>query len=134
MCVFRYMMQHFYYCKDFILVIPLIFFDRWGTFMHLIAITEIPSPFGKTVADVEMSGYSFKKEKGKIAVEFCEKLMAEPMPDYPSDESIEEDRKEQERKLVREQIINNAETGNMFDFTFCIVSHINGLLNQWVSW
>lgn len=99
--------------------------------MHLIAITEIPSPFGKTVSDVEMSGDSFKKGKGKIALEFCEKMMAEPMPDYPSDdESIEEDRKELERKLVREQIINNAETGNMFDFTFCIVSNINGLLNQ----
>ncbi|XP_065940998.1 chitin synthase chs-2 isoform X2 [Magallana gigas] len=85
---------------------------RWGTFMHLIAITEIPSPFGKTVADVEMSGDSFKKGKGKIALEFCEKMMTEPMPDYPSDdESIEENRKQQERDLVREQIKNNAETG-----------------------
>lgn len=98
--------------------------------MHLIAITEIPSPFGKTVADVEMAGDSFKKGKGKIALEFCEKMMAEPMPDYPSDdESIEENRKEQERNLVREQIINNAETGNMFDFTFKSLQILNVILN-----
>lgn len=93
--------------------------------MHLIAITEIPSPFGKTVADVEMSGDSFKKEKGKIAVEFCEKLMAEPMPDYPSDESIEEDRKEIERHLARAQIKNNAETGKMLILLFY---HLNTIL------
>lgn len=89
--------------------------------MHLIAITEIPSPFGKTVADVEMSGDSFKKGKGKIALEFCEKMMTEPMPDYPSDdESIEENRKQQERDLVREQIKNNAETGKMLGLPFVL--------------
>lgn len=98
--------------------------------MHLIAITEIPNPFGKTVADVEMSGDSFKKEKGKIAVEFCEKLMAEPMPDYPSDESIEEDRKEIERHLARAQIKNNAETGKMLILLFYRFEYHTSMLYQ----
>lgn len=103
--------------------------------MHLIAITEIPSPFGKTVADVEMAGDSFKKGKGKIALEFCEKMMAEPMPDYPSDdESSEESRKEQERNLVREQIKNNAETGKMFDCTFYIVSNTRCYIKLMKKW
>lgn len=87
--------------------------------MHLIAITEIPSPFGKTEADVKMSYDSLKKRKGKIAVEFCEKMMAEPVPDYPSDdESTEENRKELERDLAREQIKNIAETGKMLILLF----------------
>lgn len=119
MCVFRYMMQHFYYCKDFILVIPLIFFDRWGTFMHLIAITDIPSPFGKTEAELEISHDSFNERKRKIAVEFCEQMLAEHTPDYPSDdESSEENRKKQDRNLVREQINNIAETGNVLLLLF----------------
>lgn len=112
-------MQHFYYCKDFILVLPLIFLDRWGTFMHLIAITEIPSPFGKTEAELEISHDSFDKRKSKIALKFCEKKLAEHTQDYPSDdESSEENRKEQDRNLVREQIKSIAETGNMLLLLF----------------
>lgn len=52
------------------------------------------------------------KNRGKMALEFCKKLMAEPLPDYPDeDELTEEELKKQERALVREQIKNNAETG-----------------------
>lgn len=74
--------------------------------MHLIAITEIPNPFRKTT-DINVPE---KAPKGKVALEVCQKLMAEPMPDYPSDDD-EDNWKKQDRDLVRQQIINMAETG-----------------------
>lgn len=74
--------------------------------MHLIAITEIPNPFRKTT-DMNVPE---KARKGKVALEMCQKILAEPMPDYPSDEE-DENWKNQEREFVRQQIINMAETG-----------------------
>ncbi|XP_048727151.2 uncharacterized protein LOC125645600 isoform X7 [Ostrea edulis] len=83
---------------------------RWGTFMHLIAITEIPNPWKKKVENA--GNISSLKKSGKIALEFCEKMMTEPFPDYPSDDEMtEEEMKMEERRLVREQIKNMAETG-----------------------
>jgi hypothetical protein len=78
--------------------------------MHLIAITEIPTPWKKKVESGE--GIAEKKKSGKIALEFCEKMMAEPFPDYPSDDEMtEEELKREERQIAREQIKNMAETG-----------------------
>ena len=51
-----------------------------------------------------------KVRKGKVALEMCQKILAEPMPDYPSDEE-DENWKNQEREFARQQIINMAETG-----------------------
>lgn len=78
--------------------------------MHLIAITEIPNPWKKKVENA--GNISSSKKSGKIALEFCEKMMTEPFPDYPSDDEMtEEEMKMEERRLVREQIKNMAETG-----------------------
>ena len=70
--------------------------------MHLIAITEIPNPFDKKIEDT-----TSKPSKGKLALKFCKTVMHDPMPDYP----IDDEENKEERKCVRKQIVNYAETG-----------------------
>uniref|UniRef100_A0A8W8N3N0 Myosin motor domain-containing protein n=1 Tax=Magallana gigas TaxID=29159 RepID=A0A8W8N3N0_MAGGI len=78
---------------------------RWGTFMHLIAITEIPTPFRgrkteKTLS-VNMEEYTTTD------------LPGEPSGDYSSDEDDYDDdiTEREEKDYFVTQIINNAETG-----------------------
>lgn len=75
---------------------------RWGTFMHLIAITEIPTPFRGRKTDKTIS----------VNAEECSttNLPGEPSKDYSSDEDDYDDEREEKDYFVT-QIINNAETG-----------------------
>ena len=81
--------------------------------MHLIAITEIPNPFRKTTKSNEPE----KLQNGKEALEMYNRIMTEPMPDYPSDD---EEETKQGRDLAKQQIINMAKTG-----IHCIYCSIN---------
>lgn len=73
--------------------------------MHLIAITEIPNPFDTKIEDTT---------KGQLALKVCKKVMHDPMPDY----QIDDEDNEEERKSVRKQIVNYAETG-IWSFAKC---------------
>lgn len=78
---------------------------RWGTFLHLIAITDIPNPCRRNLnRDIE-KGQSLEAQK---ALEFLEKLDSEPMPDYPidSDDEEAEDNRTQEALI---EVINNIQ-------------------------
>lgn len=77
-------------------------FIRWGTFMHLIAITEIPTPFRGRKTEKTIS----------VNAEECSttNLPGEPSKDYSSDEDDSDDEREEKDYFVT-QIINNAETG-----------------------
>ncbi|KAK3106192.1 hypothetical protein FSP39_014652 [Pinctada imbricata] len=97
----------------FFLVILLIQFTgmivhRWGTFLHLIAITEIPNPFRKKKVDPgDLEKPS--KERAKEALEVCSRLMAEPLPDYSDDD--DEEMEMEERENLKQQIFNLSTTG-----------------------
>ena len=88
---------------------------RWGTFIHLLAITEIPIPRilgNKKQTDTEIISGSPSKQRSETTLKFCEKLAAEPIPDYPSDDDEEEEQnKQNERLKIRETIANKAKFG-----------------------
>lgn len=79
-----------------------LYFIRWGTFMHSIAITDIPTPFRGRKTDKTIS----------VNAEECSttNLPGEPSKDYSSDEDDYDDEREEKDYFVT-QIINNAETG-----------------------
>ncbi|XP_033733062.1 uncharacterized protein LOC117322317 [Pecten maximus] len=79
---------------------------RWGTFLHLIAITDVPNPFQKSLSQDIEKGDS--KLVAKKVLEFCEKLDSEPMPDYPMDSDDEEEEKKQTQNVLKE-VINNLQ-------------------------
>lgn len=88
---------------------------RWGTLMHLIAITEIPNPFkcGKIKSHENIGDDGAEKIDAKTLVRFCADVVGEPMPDYSSDED-DEDGEEEDDKVEQElsnTIRNNAVRG-----------------------
>lgn len=83
---------------------------RWGTFMHLIAITEIPNPFSKELDDTALSSKN-KTRKAKDMIRLCEEIIGEPMPDYPSDEEDDYLRDKQRTNQLMEKINNTAMLG-----------------------
>ncbi|CAG2205554.1 CHS1 [Mytilus edulis] len=88
---------------------------RWGTLMHLIAITEIANPFkcGKNQSHENIGEEGPEKIDAKTLVRFCAEVVGEPMPDYSSDED-DEDEEEEDDKVEQElsnTIRNNAVRG-----------------------
>lgn len=83
---------------------------RWGTFLHLIAITEIPNPFGNKFKDFDLIKGGGKPLAMRV-LELCEKLDSELLPDYPMDSDDEDAEQTQRRDAVKEIIINLQEKG-----------------------
>ncbi|CAC5369431.1 CHS1 [Mytilus coruscus] len=88
---------------------------RWGTLMHLIAITEIPNPFkcGENQSHGNIGEESTEKLDAKKMIRFCADVVGEPMPDYSSDED-DDDEDEEDDKVEEElsnTIFNNAVRG-----------------------
>ena len=83
---------------------------RWGTFMHLIAITEIPNPCSKNLNERALSSKN-NARKAKDMIRLCEEIVGEPMPDYPSDEEDDNFRNEQRTDQLKEKINNTAMLG-----------------------
>ncbi|VDI08202.1 chitin synthase [Mytilus galloprovincialis] len=88
---------------------------RWGTLMHLIAITEIPNPFkcGKNQSHENIGEEGPEKIDAKTLVRFCAEVVGEPMPDYSSDEDDEDDEEEDDKveQELSNTIRNNAVRG-----------------------
>ncbi|XP_060077330.1 uncharacterized protein LOC132556893 [Ylistrum balloti] len=78
---------------------------RWGTFLHLIAITDIPNPCQKTISEDDIEKGNPKMLAKKV-LEFCERLDSEPMPDYPIDSDDEDQEAEQTLNALKEVITN----------------------------
>lgn len=95
-----------------ILVIQLtgMFIHRWGTFLHLISITELTNPLEKS-----MSSSKKEQEEKKEMIDFCEKIMSEPMPDYSSDEDDDDDKVEQSHEEMKQRIHNLSKFGTDID-------------------
>ncbi|VDI47483.1 Hypothetical predicted protein [Mytilus galloprovincialis] len=83
---------------------------RWGTFMHLIAITEIPNPCKKDI-DEQVRDSKDKQKNARDMIRLCEEIVGEPMPDYPSDEEDENSREREREEVLRMKIENNATQG-----------------------
>jgi hypothetical protein len=83
---------------------------RWGTFMHLIAITEIPNPCSKNLNERALSSKN-NARKAKDIIRLCEEIVGEPMPDYPSDEEEDNLRNEQRTDQLMAKIKNTAMLG-----------------------
>ena len=83
---------------------------RWGTFMHLIAITEIPNPCSKNINERALSSKN-NARKAKDIIRLCEEIVGEPMPDYPSDEEDDNFRNEQRTDQLMAKIKNTAMLG-----------------------
>ncbi|XP_071156753.1 chitin synthase chs-2-like [Mytilus edulis] len=83
---------------------------RWGTFMHLIAITEIPNPFKKDMGE-QVRDSKDKQRNARDMIRLCEEIVGEPMPDYPSDEEDENSREREREEVLRMKIENNATQG-----------------------
>ncbi|CAC5419944.1 CHS1 [Mytilus coruscus] len=83
---------------------------RWGTFMHLIAITEIPNPCKKDI-DEQVRDNKDRQRNARDMIRLCEEIVGEPMPDYPSDEEEEDSRDRAREELLRKKIENNATQG-----------------------
>ncbi|KAL5010121.1 hypothetical protein ScPMuIL_012426 [Solemya velum] len=96
-----------------ILVIQLVgmFIHRWGTFLHLISITELTNPLKNS-----MSKNKKEEEDKKDMIDFCEKIMSEPMPDYSSDEDGD-DAVDQEDEEMKQRIHNKSKFGMDFDLS-----------------
>jgi len=83
---------------------------RWGTFLHLLAITEIPNPFSKPLEDYDKA-IGVKDSADKV-LEFCDKLLSEPIPDYPDDnEDVLKQEQNTTNALVKEALKNLSEIG-----------------------
>ncbi|XP_021367706.1 uncharacterized protein LOC110459670 isoform X2 [Mizuhopecten yessoensis] len=80
---------------------------RWGTFLHLVAITDIPNPFKRTVSENDFENEN-SKFMAKKALEFCERLNSESIQD---DAMNSDDEEEEDEKAFRAmaQVINNIQ-------------------------
>ncbi|XP_033731954.1 uncharacterized protein LOC117321593 [Pecten maximus] len=83
---------------------------RWGTFIHLIAITNVPNPFTKSVSETDDEMESSKHVAEKV-LEFCERLDAETIPDYAMNSDEEKEEEEQVNRAMEEVINNIQEKG-----------------------
>ncbi|KAL3836165.1 hypothetical protein ACJMK2_021607 [Sinanodonta woodiana] len=70
---------------------------RWGTFQHLISITQLWNPFlSKSLKrDLDKKGNRITTQE---ALEVCKKILAEPIPEYGSDEEEAEEKCKEEFK------------------------------------
>lgn len=69
---------------------------RWGTLMHLVAITDIKWPWNKQKARNSVNNISLQD-----AITFCRRLMHEPTPDYDIDDEDDPDPNEDPEHAIR---------------------------------
>lgn len=105
---------------------------RWGTFMHLIALTEIPNPCKKSINDGDAE--AGLKMKATDFVELCENLICEPMPDYPSDTEEEEEFNRKEREIKKQEIIQQGKTGTKLDLRASMGATGGGVRSDWLRY
>ncbi|KAL3836174.1 hypothetical protein ACJMK2_021616 [Sinanodonta woodiana] len=101
----------FVFVFAFILILQIagMIMHRWGTFQHFISITQLWNPFASKKLKKELQ----ERERDLTAedvVEVCKKILAEPLPDYDSDEG-DDDEEERQIEEVKEQILNIQTVG-----------------------
>lgn len=79
---------------------------RWGTLLHLLAFTELKFPCATTKLSME----SQRKKDFNRALEFCRKLVNEPVPDYVDDDDGDKDPAEQMNLLAKSIKLRLGET------------------------
>ncbi|KAK3584470.1 hypothetical protein CHS0354_005273 [Potamilus streckersoni] len=80
--------------------------DRWGTFQHLISITQLWNPFQSKTLKRDFD----RKENGMTtqeALEVCKMIFAEPIPEY---RSYEDDEAEEKYKEEFKEQLKNIQT------------------------
>ncbi|XP_052242460.1 chitin synthase chs-1-like [Dreissena polymorpha] len=87
---------------------------RWGTFLHLVSVTKLVNP---------LKGQSTRKPetpKGLSANEArkaCERLLEEPLSDYPEDEELEKEQERECQENAKRQLELLQKTGNRLRVT-----------------
>ncbi|KAH3703118.1 hypothetical protein DPMN_078147 [Dreissena polymorpha] len=87
---------------------------RWGTFLHLVSVTKLKNPLKRQRArDLNTPKGLSAKEARKA----CERLLEEPLPDYPEDEELEQEQEREDQENAKRQLELLQKTGNRLRVT-----------------